>query len=59
MGQPSYASKKKYDDANTVRVALKLNKKTDADILEYLEWFGNKQGAIKAAIREKMERDGG
>ena len=59
MSQPTYASKKKYDDAHTVRVALKLNKKTDADILEYLEYTGNKQGAIKAAIREKMERDGG
>ena len=58
MSQPSYESKKKYDDANTARIALKLNKKTDADIIEYLDWVGNKQGAIKQAIREKMERDG-
>ena len=26
----------KYDKANTVRLSIKLNKKYDADILEYL-----------------------
>lgn len=42
---------KKYDAANTVQVTLKLNKKTDADILERLAKCPNKQGYIKELIR--------
>ena len=52
-----YPSKRKYDANNTQVVTLKLNKKTDADILEYLEKSGNKQGAIKAALRKTIEED--
>lgn len=50
-----YPSKRKYDAANTQVVTLKLNKKTDADILEYLEASGNKQGTIKEALRRMMK----
>lgn len=46
----------RYDKENTMRVSLKLNKKYDADILEYLDKSGNKQGAIKDALREKMTK---
>ena len=46
----------KYDKENTMRVSLKLNKKHDRDILEYLDQSGNKQGAIKDALREKMAK---
>lgn len=42
----------RYDSQNTKRVALKLNIKTDADILEWLEKQESKQGAIKEAIRQ-------
>ena len=38
------AASERYDRENTVRVAIKLNKKTDADILEQLDRQGNKQG---------------
>lgn len=41
----------KYDKANTKQVHLKLNIKTDKDILEQLEKVDNKQGYIKALIR--------
>ena len=41
----------RYDRENTVRVAIKLNKKTDADILAQLDRQDNKQGYIKALIR--------
>lgn len=41
----------KYDKANTVQVNLKLNKKTDADIIEVLSKVTNKQGFIKNLIR--------
>lgn len=45
----------KYDKANTVRLSIKLNKNTDADILAALDCSGNKQGLIKAALREYMK----
>lgn len=44
----------RYDRANTKAVALKLNKKTDADILTKLESVDNVQGYIKALIRADM-----
>ena len=44
----------RYDRANTKAVALKLNKKTDADILAKLESVDNVQGYIKALIRADM-----
>lgn len=56
MPQRNAAAKRKYDDANTVQIKMKLNRKTDADILEYLEAAGNKQGAIKKALRAQIER---
>lgn len=47
-----YEAQERYDKENTVRVRLKLNKKTDADIIRRLEEVGNKQGYIKQLIRE-------
>lgn len=44
----------KYDQQNTRQVMMKLNIKTDADILQWLDAQGNKQGAIKQAIRDKI-----
>ena len=44
-------AKQKYDAENTVTVVLKLNRKTDADVIRALEECGNKQGYIKALIR--------
>lgn len=44
----------KYDKAKTVQVHLKLNKRTDADIIARLEAIGNKQGYIKQLIRADM-----
>ena len=41
----------KYDTANTTQVHLKLNNKTDADILAWMEQQDNVQGAIKQLIR--------
>ena len=48
------AAIKKYDAANTKQVMLKLNLKTDADILARLQEVGNTQGYIKTLIREDM-----
>lgn len=42
----------KYDRENTKGIYLKLNKVTDADIIERLEKIKNKQGYIKELIRK-------
>ena len=47
-------AKEKYDAKNTVQVKLKLNSKTDADIIEKLESVDNKQGFIKELIRNTI-----
>lgn len=41
----------RYDAKATSRVFLKLNKKTDADILARLDEVESKQGYIKSLIR--------
>lgn len=46
----------KYDAANTTGVLLKLNNKTDADILEHLNAQDNKQGYIKNLIRADINK---
>jgi len=46
---------KEYDKNNTTRINLKLNNKTDADIIEKLDAVENVQGYIKAIIRNQME----
>jgi hypothetical protein len=45
---------RKYDDAHTKKIMLKLNLETDKDILERLEAVGNKQGYIKELIRKDI-----
>lgn len=49
-------AKIKYDQANTTQIKMKLNKKTDADIIARLESVGNKQGYIKELIRADMKK---
>lgn len=46
---------KKYDKENTVQVLLKLNKKTDKDILYELGTKYSKMGYIKDLIRKDIE----
>lgn len=56
MADKNYKYTKKYDQNNTINVSLKLNIKTDADIIEYLESVDNKQGTIKQLIRNEISR---
>jgi hypothetical protein len=44
----------KYDKANTKQVVLKLNLKTDNDIISKLGSVDNKQGYIKHLIRKDI-----
>ena len=48
----------KYDKKATKKILLKLNKTTDADILARLEEVPNKQGYIKALIRDDIAKGG-
>ena len=41
---------RKYDAANTRQIKLKLNLKTDAELLEWLDHVDNIQGYIKSLI---------
>ena len=50
MAQPP--SKTRWDRENTVVITMKLNRNTDADIIEKLDSVDNKQGYIKKLIRE-------
>lgn len=47
-------ARKKYEKANTIQLHFKLNRNTDADILEKLDSVGNKQGYIKSLIRKDI-----
>ena len=59
-GQPlwrqQYESKKKYDAQNTIRFNMKLNKNTDADLIQSLETVKSKQGLIKQLLREYFRK---
>ena len=46
-----------YDRENCRRINLKLNKKTDADIIQRLESQENIQAYIKRLIREDMKKE--
>lgn len=48
-------AREKYEKTNTVQLKMKLNRNTDADILEKLESVGNKQGYIKSLIRADVK----
>lgn len=55
----SEATKKavrKYDDKMTKQFKMKLNLKTDADILEKLDSVPSKQGYIKQLIRDDLKK---
>lgn len=50
----------KYNEANIKQYVIKLNVKTDADIIEFFENLeGSRQGYIKQLIRDDMQRGNG
>ena len=44
----------KYNKENTVQISLKLNRSTDADLIDSLNRVKNKQGYIKELIRRDI-----
>lgn len=55
MNNRSKASQK-YNKENTIQVLLRLNKNTDADIINTLNKVDNKQGYIKDLIKDDIRR---
>lgn len=56
-----YERQSRYDEWNTTQVKLKLNQKTDADILKWIREqkysrTSSIQGAMKTLIREEIAR---
>lgn len=50
-----YAKQEKYEKDNVIRVNIKLNKKTDADIIAALDLSpGKKTGSIKKMLRKGL-----
>lgn len=47
----------KYDKAHTTGFYMKLNLRTDRDILQWFWKQQSKQGAVKALIRKEIERE--
>lgn len=48
---PDSAAKKAWIKENTITISLRLNKNTDADLIDYLNNAENRHGTIKNAIR--------
>ena len=46
-----------YDKNNCTRYNLKLNNKTDADVIEKLKQVENVQGYIKGLIRKEIMKE--
>ena len=47
----------RYDASHTKQIVLKLNRRTDADILQKLDAVPNKQGYIKQLARADIAQD--
>ncbi len=61
-GYGKYDAQERYDEWNTTQLKLKLNNKTDADILAWIRRHkyskdSSVQGAIKTLIREDIARE--
>lgn len=54
VGLDGETPQERYIKKNIIAVSVKLNKKTDADILQKLDEVESKQGYIKALIRKDI-----
>ena len=55
MSKAQIKASMKYNEKNTKQIKFSFNLKTDADILEKLDSVPNKQGYIKALIRNDLK----
>lgn len=54
MEKRKMTPQERYDATHCVRIALKLNKRIDADILAWLDAQPTRQGAIKKLVRAQI-----
>lgn len=47
----------KYNKENLYRFSMDLNKKTDVDLIEWLNRQPSKMGAVKKVLREYIEKE--
>lgn len=52
---PDSEAKKKWMKDNTRMYSIKLNKHTDADLIDYLDMVASVSMAVKNALREHIE----
>ena len=57
MSKADSEAKARWDAANTRQIKMKLNLRTDADILKRLDEVRSIQGYIKALIRADIEKN--
>lgn len=60
-GDSKYGAQSRYDEYNTTQIKLKLNNKTDADVIKWVNKHkasrdSSVQGAIKTLIREDITK---
>lgn len=58
MNKAQIKAVNKFNKEKTRCIQIRLNKSTDADILEQLEKVPSKMGYIKQLIREDMKKNG-
>ena len=51
------AANAKYQAEHIKQIKLKLNDRTDQDILQHLQGINNVQGYIKTLLREKIKQE--
>lgn len=56
--EPQVKAQAAYDRKNTVRLSLKLNVRTDKDIIQWIRSQKSMQGTIKRLVREEIARTG-
>lgn len=54
---PDSEAKKKWIRENTVQYGLKLQRKGDSDLIEYLQPLKNRNGEIKRLLRAAIKRE--
>ena len=57
MIMPDSEAKKKWIRENTVQYGLKLQRKGDSDLIEYLQPLKNRNGEIKRLLRAAIKRE--
>ena len=56
MTDEKRAYNKEYDRQNTKMYCFKLNYRTDADLISWMDTCSNVQGMIKRLLNEELER---